>query len=432
MFSWLNNKKPIRGGVMFRGAMQPRYDEFTYLDGLGYQRRLIHQKPGIGWKMNLCHPQYGEAIVCTNDQFHPPSDLILKLDPRLTEEDADSIRSCGSSLIMEMASKPGSVLRDRKLGLRIIRDVMGEDGVAGLDADAQSFWTRAALDDELAHEADLDIESLYTIHDVLNGESPESGSCWVHTHGLAELGFFDFDILRPSPSVRGNIGDVCRAIAFAIVEGAIKHDSRDFIIAEPPGRIRMVPVPEFTRTAHASDVIIRDDPGNDHVESRSVICDPPSGLLNKLFSRGRHPNRWLSEGLLDHTIFRFSTSATELMAQRAMGTYPLLREVMSEFERFEVVAAVKIGESTDHGESNDREHLWFRVIELKEDSIVAELANEPFDVASMHMGERYERGIDKLSDWGVATPVGMITPRSMTAARTLRLKPDEVLRSMSK
>ena len=62
------------------------------------------------------------------------------------------------------------------------------------------------LDEELLHEgADLDAESLFVAHSIFDEEQRDADgeprAYWLHTHGLAELGTLDFDILRPSPLI---------------------------------------------------------------------------------------------------------------------------------------------------------------------------------------------------------------------------------------
>ena len=129
------------------------------------------------------------------------------------------------------------------------------------------------------------------------------------------------------------------------------------------------------------------------------------------------PSRVMS-GKRRARLLDYSDVGTEILADRAKATLPLLRKMVDEFEEHGPEIAVKLGMETDDGES--REHLWFRVEELSRESVRAELASRPLGVSSIREGDRGEWGLDLLTEWIVATPAGRITPASTLAARALR------------
>lgn len=77
-----------------------------------------------------------------------------------------------------------------------------------------------------------------------------------------------------------------------------------------------------------------------------------------------------------------------------------------------------------------KEHLWFEAHAIGDDTIDATLENKPFAV-DLTPGERAERPLDLLTDWVLMTPAGSVTPRSMSAARSLREHADEVRAAMA-
>jgi hypothetical protein len=115
------------------------------------------------------------------------------------------------------------VLRVRKRLLFWLRELMQRDGTIAIDDTSMLLWSEAMLDDELAHDADLDIESLYTIHSVRDGLDP-ARVAWLHTHGLEELGAFDFDVLQPPAAFTNGCDVAIRALAFAGLEQTITSD----------------------------------------------------------------------------------------------------------------------------------------------------------------------------------------------------------------
>ena len=252
MFDILRRRSHCIGSALFRGAVPHGLDQLDGLAPLGVTAEPGAAKDGAHWTAILRHPEWGEAAAVCLRNPPRPSRAILEFDPKLTEADVRAIEDCGVSVSLHMEGRQGFVLRDRKNLLRFLDAVMGADGVAAVDHTSQAFWTRPALADELAHEADLDVESIFTIHAVTgdDGDDSEGGDgddggaevAWFHTHGLGELGRFDFDILRPAREFVDSSGDFCRALAFSILEGHAKSGMTDFEIGRPFPPLYLMPV----------------------------------------------------------------------------------------------------------------------------------------------------------------------------------------------
>ena len=192
-----------------------------------------------------------------------------------------------------MRTRPRQVLADRKRLLFWLRALMQGDGVVGVDTTSQLLWSTAMLYHQFAHDADLDIEALYTIHAV--GEAPDespdrspdgSNVSWLHTHGLDALGAFDSDVLEPSPLFVSNCGDPLRAAAFAALEGAIAPGTARFELAHPGGAVRLVPVDEFHAHASPEHQRLRSLDAA-HGAPRAVLCEPVGGLFGTLADETR-------------------------------------------------------------------------------------------------------------------------------------------------
>jgi hypothetical protein len=279
------------------------------------------------------------------------------------------------------------------------------------------FWSQAMLDDELAHDADLDIESLYTIHAVQDAQDPARVE-WLHTHGLEELRAFDVDVLQPSPVFVANCSDPIRALAFAALEGTIGPDVERFQLAYPGGEIRLVPVDRYDAEAAPEHRKLR-EPDAVHSGRRAVVCEPAGGLFGRW--RGRPaPSRFLSHLNTDGFVVPFSTPATTLMSERARHTLGVFRDLKEEFASFDLPTLVKLGYEVEGEGPTDREHLWFAVHRMLGDTVDATLTNAPHRVPSLTAGQRGEFGLDRLTDWTILSPEGPMTPRNVSAARRLR------------
>jgi hypothetical protein len=309
------------------------------------------------------------------------------------------------------------VLADRKRLLFWLGALMQGDGVIGVDTASQLLWSPAMLEDELAHDADLDIEALYTIHAV-GDASDKSRVPWLHTHGLDALGAFDIDVLEPSPLFVSNCGDPLRAAAFAALEGTIAPGTARFELAHPGGAVRLVPVDEFH--AHASPAHQRlRDLDDAHGAPRAVLCEPVGGLFGRWRTKPV-PSRFLSTMSDDRFVTPFSTAATALMAERARHTLAVFGRLREEFASLDLPAVAKLGYEVEGGNADEREHLWFEVHNVAADTIDATLVNRPFRVPGLTVGERREHDRARLTDWTIMSPEGQMTPRNLSAARRLR------------
>ncbi len=344
-----------------------------------------------------------------------PPRAVLDYDTSLTPQEREDGHSAGVMIGLHMQQTKGHILRDRKNFLRFARTIMGDDGVLVDDATAQRFWSRARLDDELCHDADLDVTDVFSVHAV-GDEEPT----WVHTHGLAEAGAFDFDILEPSPDLAGVGHDALRALAFAILEGGLQPNTERHPFGGLTKRIRMVAIDRFNREADELLRALR-SADEDHNKRRSVVCEPIARFwLPSRRRKGIQPSRFLSKPMGDNTVFPFSVAATELMAERARGTWSVFRSLFEEFAELELPCIVKLGYATDGGGPDDREHLWFTVHQAGIDTVDATLVSKPLFIAAMKRGQRGVHSVDHLTDWTILVPGGMITPRDMTAVRCVR------------
>jgi uncharacterized protein YegJ (DUF2314 family) len=350
----------------------------------------------------------------------PPLRELLRFSSAVTDEERRVGESATGAFLVSVPATEKNVLRDRKRLLRVLRALMGDEGVIAADVASTLPWSRASLDDELSHDADLDVEALYSLHAV-HDTRPEDVT-WLHTHGLAELGGFDVDVLRPAPQLLANAGDTMRVFAFAVIERAVAPTTAEFEFAAPNGRVRVVPAREFMAQAAPEDAALRASAADEHLDDRAVLCEPG----RRRFSRGDRPrpSRFLANPPRDGVALFFSDAATELAAERARHTLGVLRGLVDEFGDLGLPTLIKLGYPRDDGAG--REHLWFSVHRLDDAHVDATLENRPYGVSRLRLGERGNHPLEFVTDWTILTPFGSITPRSLVAARAVGERRDEV------
>lgn len=417
--------------------MPPNPHELVDLEQAGIDVRPAPTVSNAYWGLDLEHPERGRArIAALKDLPLPPRELI-EHDAKLSPEEVRDTEACGSHVSVMMEGARANVLHDRKQLLFYLRRVMGDLGVVAMDHTSQQFWSRDALDDELAHDADLDIEALFVLHAVYDPERRAAGgepvTHWIHSHGLGELGLIDFDLLRLHESHGTHLSDLTRSLAYAIAEEHVSVDTPRFHLMHPGGHVALVDAERFAQQAPPEEQVLRDDPGGGHGDRRVVVCDPlAGGWLARLLGRaGRvRASRFLQRVAPEQGVLAFSAAATELMAQRARSTLKFLAGLLEEFEDLDLPKLVKLGYPVDGGDSEDREHLWFEIHRLGTDKIEATLVNEPFNIAELEAGDRGEHAADLVTDWQILTPIGPINPRFLGAARLVRARRDEIAAMM--
>jgi hypothetical protein len=411
---WWKRHLDMKGLIFFRGSLAPSLEGLDGIAKAGISVEVAKTCSDEVWAANLRHESWGRARLSARRCGDAPSaEFLVRYATGITESERETIaRDAQSALALEMPAPTGDVLRDRKRFLRFLSAVLGTEGIAGLDVLAETFWTPGRLSDELQHDAALDIIQVHVLHVVT-----QLGGLWLHSHGLAEMGFVDFDVLRPAEALTGNQFDLLRSIAFLIVEGASAGLIEPAIGAEP---VALVDANTFMRSASSSDTELRDPEG--HSDRRVVCCDAASpGFIGRLFrSKGIRPSPFLCRGMTEgRHLIRFSNGSTDLTAARARESLSMLEPLREEFEDLQCTTVVKMGYPTDSGD-NGSEHLWFEVHGIRGDFIDATLLNEPFDIASMKAGNRDMRSVELLTDWSIMTPIGQLTPRSLEVARKLR------------
>lgn len=422
---WWKKRVEHPGAVFFQGSLSPTLESLSGLTRAGVDVRPVEPAPNQIWAAELRHPHWGTAqLSAPRDRLPLPADVI-EFASGLSPSERQALQTGAQCpLFVQAEAQSEDVLLDRKRLLRFMDAVMAEDGVVAMDASAQLLWTSARLRDELQHDAPLDIIQVHVLHVVTEGSS-----VWLHSHGLGELGFVDFDVLQPAEELTGSQFDVLRAIAFAIVEGATSGPISPVIGAEP---VALVDAETFMSSASPADRELRDP--EDHTERRVVCCDPnPPGFFARMFgARQVRPSQLLRRGMDESRhLVSFSAEATELSATRARACLPLLQQLNDEFAEMECKALAKIGYPTDNGATGEREHLWFEVHSANTDSVDATLLSEPFDIAGMTAGQRAVHPVEQLTDWTLMSPGGQITPRSLETARLLRDARPEIMRALA-
>ena len=382
MWPFLDKPTVHPGVVLYRGPIGPPRQQV--LDFASGDVTVVDADPPDvphHWAVGLSHPTWGEAMVVAPQELAVPGDDVIRWGTHnLTAAERELVGRAEIPLVVFVTTPERDVLRARKQLLRWLHLLMALDGLVAMDMTSELFWSQAMLDDELAHDAALDVEALYTIHAVYEDvdDTGSSSGCtrtaWKpsalrHRHPAS--------VALALGSGRGSI----RALAFAALEGLVTPTTTGFHLGSPGGVVDFVPVKTFDASAAAADVNLR-DPEPPHGGRRAVLCEP-RGLFGFL-RRRPIPSRFL-EQVEDEVVFNFTRTASALMAERARATLPVFDRLVAEFGGTGLPAAVKIAYPTA-SDPTGREHLWFELHGIDGERLDGTLVNAPFDVPELTEG----------------------------------------------
>jgi hypothetical protein len=293
--------------------------------------------------------------------------------------------------------------------------------VASLAVDFNAFkllsaqWVKMSANSQIPPSPDY----LYTIHAVYNDES-EPTSYWLHTHGLLRCGLIDLEILNITDGVQ-QMYDLITVVVKKFLNTPAKEREK-FQVGYDGLEINLSWIPWEEEVEDISETILggkndREGDDNAHIE--------PSGVLfaveeNTLVS----PQIYIST-LSDNPIYYISNEETCRMSALAKERFPFFRDVYErrrsegkkspfgklfgkkENESPSWSFLVKLGLTVDDANAaTEREHLWFKVISLEEDSIKGELLNRPYWISSLNEGDVQTYPFELLTDWIIYSPEG--------------------------
>ncbi len=249
--------------------------------------------------------------------------------------------------------------------------------------------------------------TLYSIHAVSEDERPE-GPVWMHTHGLTRCGSIELEMFDIPSANAGQMADLINVIGPLFIEQDVPPPGEAFVVG---AGIALVWLP-WEAAIHqfpprsGGDAADRDEA---HSVPSGVLATPKRGLLRK---RHHSPTKYSRRLSRDPLMFlsNMETERMALLAGERFGEFAELHEKLGADEE-NYVLMVKLGYTVDDArDEKDREHLWFRVHSISDDTVDATLTNEPYGIARMHENDRDVHSLSLLTDWAILCRQGHFGP----------------------
>ena len=251
---------------------------------------------------------------------------------------------------------------------------------------------------------------LFTVQAVGN----DDGQVWLHTHGLKRCGMFELEILCSDEEIYNTHYSVIESFAYRMLESEEGINPGDAVFVGRGGGQYIVCTAVDWKEAikfYPEATVGNEDDREDgwHGEDTCVLMmyTCPDDEANNEYTKIQE----YRELLEDNPVFMLSNAETARMKSLAIERVPFLKKGLSKRGS---KALVKIGITVDEEHWNDgepsKEHMWFELKEIKNDSLVAELTNEPYYVSNLKKGDVGTYSFDEITDWILFTKEYRIIP----------------------
>lgn len=290
-----------------------------------------------------------------------------------------------------------------KIALTLVPDLIGL-----LDESAEKMFPSKWVEMSAASKVLPSANDLFNVQAV----SEKKGTVWLHTHGLCRCGIPELEILESSQEHYEQHYHLLMTYAAFLVD----HKKDEFAIQKEGAYIgRLINGnPVVVTSVSWTDGIAEyqklklgneKDRKNGHNSKTSIVFlytseeDEKNGVYRKV---SIYDDLWG-----ENPLFFFSDEETKRMKDLAKERFSYIQK---EAQNKENVILLKIGLPLK--EKGKFEHIWFELLEMKENKFKAKLTQEPYDVPDMHTGDEAWFTLKDVTDWVIYTKDFAVSPNN--------------------
>lgn len=290
-----------------------------------------------------------------------------------------------------------------------IMTVLMPDAVAILDASSEKIlsgkWVKLAAESKVPPAP----RYIYTVQAV----SGEDDCVWLHSHGLNRCGIPELEVLNSTRDTYQSHYNIIETMAGRLLELEEPLEMGEpFYLARVTEDIPMFTtlVPWQEAVEHYPDDMLggkcdREDGHNENTCGIFVFASPED-LENGEYS----PVSVFDEFLQDNPLYMISNKETDRMRNLAAERLNYMLEAAKNDDN---AIILKIGLEMDkefREDDNEREHIWFELLEVEDGTVRCRLTQEPYFVKNMHEGSEGTYTFDMITDWLIYTKERRISP----------------------
>ncbi len=329
-------------------------------------------------------------------------DIYIRKNYYLTEQEITKLKNEKNALIMYMKFGTNAQ-KSYHLQLKIAK-AMVPNLIGIIDESSEKIlppkWVKLITETNILPSPN----DLYTIQDIYIEEEH-----WLHTEGLNRCGITELEILASNQKNYNNHYSLISTYANYLIENKTKEKSTHIGMLNNNQPIVVTSIPWTKGLKEYTNITIGG------VEDRKELHNGNTSIIFIYKSKKDEKKKKISkieeydELWNENTIFFISKKETLRMKKLAIERFNYIKK---EILKKENNILIKIGIPSDNQKDN-LEHIWFKLLDIKEEKIKVELIQEPYSNKKIHKGYIEWYKISEITDWLIYTKKFIISPENV-------------------
>ena len=324
-----------------------------------------------------------------------------------TKEEIKNIKNIDNSLsiFMKYKNNPNKEFQlQLKLALAMVPDLIGL-----IDESAEKLLPAKWVKLNATSKVEISTNDLYTIQAIYDNKE-----VWLHTHGLNRFGITELEILDSNKENYNNHYHLINTYASFLIDNKDNinnpRETSSYIgVLADKTPIVMTCVSwtkalNFYKKINLGNIKDRIDSHNGKT-SVIFIYKNKNDEKNKKIKKINEYNNLLGK----NPVFFISNKETNRMKELARERFNYVIE-QSQNKDNKIIIKIGLPVPKEYG---SLEHIWFELLEVKDNKFKAKLTQEPYNVENIHEGDIGWYTKDDVTDWIIYTKEYKITPKNV-------------------
>ncbi|MCI8608432.1 MAG: DUF4026 domain-containing protein [Firmicutes bacterium] len=289
-------------------------------------------------------------------------------------------------------------------------DAMLPDKLGVLDDSSEKILSPMWVSLQAASQIHPSPNYIFTVQAV----GGEDGRVWLHTHGLSRCGITELEIIDSNANTYQSHYHVISNLASRLLEMERLEPKAPLFLGRLSNRVDLV----VTLVPWKEAVSLYDNNMLGGLNDRQEGHNGDTSCIfvyknERAFKKGKYQPVSIHDKLLaENPLYWLSNEETDRMKALAAERISYMTRAWKDGN---VQILIKVGLQVDpqyRDETNEREHIWFELLDLCEDGthFEARLTQEPYYIAGLHEGATGRYGFEEITDWLIFAPEYRISP----------------------